>query len=170
MKNMEQIDLTLRNICNKFFEYGQIRQTIDKDLDYEIDEDFEQRYLNEKFDPMGYLYQIELTVENHISEKIDTNVYKDILYKSYSDANFDKECLEKLIEFGKKFVKDNFEKYDTLIDEYLLGKILTNDEHDFMNDYEYFLELSKIIGVEISQLMITNCDKELKQICDKYLK
>lgn len=157
---MEQIDLTLRNICNKFFEYGAIRQN--------IDEDFEQRYLNEKFDPMGYLYQIELTVENHISEKIDTNVYKNILYKSYSDAEIDKECLEKLIEFGKRFVKDNFEQHDTLIDEYLLGKILTNDEHDFMHDYEYFLELSKIIGVEISQLMITNCDIELKQICDKY--
>ena len=94
INDMEQIDLTLRNICNKFFEYGAIRQN--------IDEDFEQRYLNEKFDPMGYLYQIELTVENHISEKIDTNVYKNILYKSYSDAEIDKECLEKLIEFGKE--------------------------------------------------------------------
>ena len=166
---MEQIDLTLRNICNKFFEYGQIRQNFDENLEYEINEDFEQRYLNEKFDDVGYLYQIELTIENDISEKIDTVVYKNFLYKSYGDVEFDKECLEKLIEFGKKFVKDNFEKYDTLIDEYILSGILTNVEEDFINDYDYFLELSKIIGVEISQLMITNCDKELKNFCNKYL-
>ena len=156
----------LRNMVECFYQYG-----VDDSTNNSVtDEPFLTYYRPEELDSMGGLYLLQYEYYDEISESNRKEIYSNILLTNYNKALETKNKLLQIVEFGKKFVIDNVDKYDDIYMRYVLNKYDTTVEEDeFFEEYLYFYEMSKINDVTIICLNINNNDWQLDQYFDKHL-
>lgn len=159
----------LRHICQKFFIYGIESRKIKTNHTKHHMDDFDDKYRSENLDSMGCLYLLEVSTNDEISEHINREIYSNILITNYDDALKVKHRLEEMINFSKIFIKDNEYKYDTLSSS-IDDNILSKSDYSFIDDYEYFLQISTYSDVQISCLRIANNDWQLDEYYQKFVK
>lgn len=157
----------LKTLCEQVFKFGISFNKFVPNSD--VDLEFNRMYFDENLDKYGRLYVIEVLYKKDVYANEQKDIYGNIVFTNYDEANILKNKLVALIEFAKIFVEKYHKNYEEILYKYDTITYTSEEEDELFNAYDYFYEIHRYHSVIIVRLRIDNNDYKLTEYFNKYL-